>query len=527
MQLISGRLFLHMSLRPRFLFQSVAVAHLVAWVLISWLSIPALDSYGDMVENYAWSQTLAWGTFKHPPLVAWMVGAWFAVFPTEAWPYYLLSYLNAGVGLVGIVCLARLWLPDDMPANRRDVFELTAWLFAALSFPYSNLAAKFNTDTVLLSVWPWTAYAFFAALRAVGTRRRWLFTVLLGVMAAAAMLGKYYSALLLASLVVVSFSHGDYRRWYRTKYPYVAVAVFLLLMLPHVLWEIRMDFPFRQYLESKIDANVDPGRIAVFLLSGIYYLPASWLAWYVLRQRFSVERKQPVVWTFPLRGLVLLCCLPSIITASFNLFARVHLTTHWAIPAWFALPVLLAVWLLPDIGEQFAWQRFERGLAVLGVALLAGGLLYTLTLSIIGDPKYSLARQEMVRTIETRFLARFPGQELSWAGGSWPESGALAFFSTSHPRALPGFPDERRAMVNAYPAWQARYGVIICYASDTYAREGSHDTECENQTRGWLHSHQLPLAEETLNYHAEGWRYIRAQPKNVTVFWIQPAREKL
>jgi hypothetical protein len=46
------------------------------------------------------------------------------------------------------------------------------------------------------------------------------------------------------------------------------------------------------------------------------------------------------------------------------------------------------------------------------------------------------------------------------------------------------------------------------------------------QTRGWLHSHQLPLEEETLNYHAEGWRYIRAQPKNViTVFWIQPARE--
>jgi hypothetical protein len=60
----------------------------------------------------------------------------------------------------------------------------------------------------------------------------------------------------------------------------------------------------------------------------------------------------------------LLCCLPSIITASFNLFARVHLTTHWAIPAWFALPVLLAVWLLPGVGEEFAWKRFERGLAV-------------------------------------------------------------------------------------------------------------------------------------------------------------------
>ena len=78
------------------------MAYVVAWVLISWLSIPALDSYGDMVENYAWSQTLAWGTFKHPPLVAWMVGAWFAVFPTETWPYYVLSYLMRGSGSWGL-----------------------------------------------------------------------------------------------------------------------------------------------------------------------------------------------------------------------------------------------------------------------------------------------------------------------------------------------------------------------------------------------------------------------------------------
>jgi hypothetical protein len=212
MQLINGRPFLHMSLRPRFLFQSVAVAYLVAWVLISWLSIPALDSYGDMVENYAWSQTLAWGTFKHPPLVAWMVGAWFAVFPTEAWPYYVLSYLNAGVGLVGIVCLARLWLATICQPTGAMCQMTTCCCRAQL--PLRNLAAKFNTDTVLLSVWPWTAYAFFAALRAVETRRRWLFTSASRCDRGCGVLGSAHSALRLPPLVVVSLSHSDYRRWY-------------------------------------------------------------------------------------------------------------------------------------------------------------------------------------------------------------------------------------------------------------------------------------------------------------------------
>src|SRR5262249_53990612 len=155
-------------------------------------------------------QAWSWGTFRHPPLFAWIVGAWFKLFPTRVWLYYVLSYLNAGAGVLGIVWLARLWLPDGVSAARRGGFLTSAGLFAMLSLSYSNLAAKFNADTVLLSLWPWTAHAFFASVRERDVRRRWLFTMLLAVLAAAAMLGKYYSALLLASLFVVSLSHAAF-----------------------------------------------------------------------------------------------------------------------------------------------------------------------------------------------------------------------------------------------------------------------------------------------------------------------------
>lgn len=508
----------------RRLFWSVGLAYVATWVLISWLSVPALDSYGDMVENYAWSQTWAWGTFRHPPLFAWVVGAWFSVFATQTWAYYLLSYLNAGAGILGIVGLARLWLPEGVSPARRQVFELAVLLFAALAFPYSNLAAKFNADTVLLSLWPWTAYAFFASILATRPRKKWLFTLLLAVMAASAMLAKYYSALLLASLFLVSLSRRDTRRWYRTAHPYVAGAACLLLLLPHLRWQVRMGFPIGQYLESKVDPGADPGRMALFLLSGLYYLPVSWLAWLVWRWRLSTANRQAVEWAIPVRCLVLLTVLPALMTLAFNLFARIHLTTHWAIPIWYGVPALLAIWLLPHIGEDFPWSRFVRGLLAFWVLLLAGAATYAILLSAKGDPKYSLARQEMVRTIETRFQARFPGKQLSWAGGTWPESGAVAFFGTNHPRALPGFPDEGRAQVTPYEAWPETYGVVVCFASNTHAREGSHNTECESQTRTWLKSRHLPLDEETLRYRAEGWRFIRAQPKNVTVFWVPPGR---
>lgn len=498
--------------------------YVVTWAFISWLAVPAFDAYGDMVENYAWGQTWTWGSFKHPPLFAWIVKVWFAVFPTQVWAYYLLSYLNAAAGVLGIVWLARLCLPEDTSAARRDAFLMAAALFAMLSFPYSNLAAKFNADTILLSVWPWTAYAFFAALHARDAWRRWSFSVLFGVLAAAAMLSKYYSALLLVSLAIVSLSNRGYRRWYRTPYPYVAVAVGALALLPHVLWESRVHFPFLGYLESKIDPHVDFGRVVLFLMSGIYYLPLSWLAWLLWRSRFSSRTRQPAASRVPLGALVLVCVLPAVITASFNLFARVHLTTHWAIPAWFALPVLMAVWLLPVIDDDFPWARLTSSLAIFWCVLIAAAIAYAVVLSGRGDPKYSLARQEMVKAIESRFAARFPSQELSWVGGSWPESGAVAFFGERHPRALPGLPDGSRAIVNPYPAWRERWGAILCYTADSYGREGSHNTPCEQETRDWLHARERAVDEETLTYRAEGWRYIRAQPKNITVFWIPPTR---
>lgn len=46
----------------------IAMACLV-WACSSWISGGNLDSYNDMLENYAWSQPFLWGTHKHPPFL--------------------------------------------------------------------------------------------------------------------------------------------------------------------------------------------------------------------------------------------------------------------------------------------------------------------------------------------------------------------------------------------------------------------------------------------------------------------------
>ena len=83
------------------------VLHGALWSLTQALASTNLDRYGDMLENYAWGQVLEWGSFKHPPLFAWVTGLWFKLFPQIDFLYHLLAYLNVALGLFGVALLAR------------------------------------------------------------------------------------------------------------------------------------------------------------------------------------------------------------------------------------------------------------------------------------------------------------------------------------------------------------------------------------------------------------------------------------
>ena len=51
----------------------------------------AQDLNADMAEMVVWTRELALGYPKHPPLLAWILWAWFKVFPLADWAYLLLA----------------------------------------------------------------------------------------------------------------------------------------------------------------------------------------------------------------------------------------------------------------------------------------------------------------------------------------------------------------------------------------------------------------------------------------------------
>src|SRR5262249_60998435 len=99
-------------------------------------------------------------------------------------------------------------------------------------------AAKFNHDVIQLPLWAFAGYAFHAALRR-GRMAHWL---LLGVAIGLSLWAKYFVVVLAAPLALFLLVDRDAGRALATGGPWIALALALVIMAPHLVWLVRHDF---------------------------------------------------------------------------------------------------------------------------------------------------------------------------------------------------------------------------------------------------------------------------------------------
>jgi hypothetical protein len=71
----------------------VLACYFIVWSFYAAIAKSSQDIHTDMGEFVAWSREVGLGTPKHPPLGAWLVRAWFSVFPRKDWAYYCFAVL--------------------------------------------------------------------------------------------------------------------------------------------------------------------------------------------------------------------------------------------------------------------------------------------------------------------------------------------------------------------------------------------------------------------------------------------------
>lgn len=326
---------------------------IIAWVTFAVMIKPGLDSYGDMVENFAWGQEWQWGYYKHPPVFAWISAAWFKLFPfTDAW-YYVLAYVNV------VAALLVQWRLASRILGRYNALSAVALCVFLPTLTF--LAAKYNANAALLLWWPLTALLLLSSI----DRRCWIASVCLGLSAAAAVLSKYYSLVLLVTMGLYCLVHA--RAYFRTFHPYLAVLVFLLALAPHVAWLVDNDLLTLRYIgqqEGDNWADVIKRALLKFPLTQLGYalLPAG-VAYYFLRPSgaqlkrniASVWAQQPWLFWFGF-GPLLVACVVALLT-------KTSLSTPWSIPHGFLITVVLVRLMQADPNEhreQQTWQKLWR-----------------------------------------------------------------------------------------------------------------------------------------------------------------------
>jgi 4-amino-4-deoxy-L-arabinose transferase-like glycosyltransferase len=336
--------------------------YVVAFVVVHsavWTSYAVMSREGalhqDMIEAWAWGQGFQLGYSKHPPFWAWIAGAWFEVFPKSNWAFHLLATLNSAIAIIGVWKLSEIFTTD----RHYRVASVTLLLM----IPYFTVHAhQWNANFALLALWPWTTYFFVRSMEHCKLSD----AVAFGALTAAAMLSKYYSGVLLVSLMVASFCHPNWRRYYGSSSPYLTMAIFLALVAPHVWWLVHYEFPPMRYLETRtaFSAAKTYGSIVAFVFSplAICAAPIGIVAGSRMFRGRSNSADGPSLF------LVVLAIAPLALTVLIGVVQHVRISVNFSTPAWFLTPILLLLWLRP-------WSDHVARTAVIAAAIFTAALL--------------------------------------------------------------------------------------------------------------------------------------------------------
>jgi len=324
------------------------------WSLYAFIAKSGQDIHPDMGEMVAWSREVGLGTPKHPPLAPWLVGAWFRVFPREDWAYYLFAMILPTVAL---------WITWRISARylSRDKRVVGIAILTLVPF-YNFLALKFNANTVLTPFWAATTWWF---LRSFETRRvGW--AVLAGIGAAATMLGKYWSVILLAGLGLAALT--DFRRdsYFGSPAPYVTLAVGTILLTPHIDWMIAHHFVTITYATAAHPAtSFTAARSALDFIGGSLCYIAAPIVLSVFAAQPNAAVIRDTLWPVDpdRRTLVFAFAAPFLFAALVAVLLQVAIAPLWAISAMTLLPVVLLSSPLVIISRRAAFRLVALAIA--------------------------------------------------------------------------------------------------------------------------------------------------------------------
>lgn len=425
---------------------AVLASYAALWTLYGAVAKSSQSLHFDMGEVVAWSRELAWGYPKHPPLSAWVVKLWFSIMPLADWSFYLLAMIGATLGL---------WIAWKLAADYLDAEKRVAGLALLTFIPFFNFhALKFNANTILIPLWAATTWWF---LRSFETRNL-IWAALAGLAAAAAMLGKYWSIILLAALGIGALSDSRRRVYFRSLAPWVTVGVGLIAIAPHVYWLIASSqfAPFEWALEHKVPLS-SAVRLAFRFLGGVAAFMAVPILIVLAATRFDHAAIRDTLWppAGPRRMTLVVFLSPLPLAALVGMALSTDVNALWMMSGMTLLPVVLLSSPLVTLSRQLVVALCAVAVALPFFFVAVSPAIATY-IHRAGIPNYAAHYQLIAQAIErvwrdyTDRPLRIVGSYVNVVNGAVPYlSDAPSSYDLLAPKYTPWVDDRRLAREGA------------------------------------------------------------------------------
>ena len=362
-------------------------AQLIAFILIGGMLVlrllqvlaSPLELYADEAQYWRWSETLAWGYYSKPPMIAWVIATSTALFGDSEWAIRLAAPLLHAFSASILFLLAR-----RMFGNSAALFTTLTYVFMPGVVLSSSVIA---TDGVLFPFWVLSLYLYW---RLRESDLGWLGTCLLGLSLGLGFLSKYAMLYFVIGLALTSLVDRPSRRALFSRRGGVSLGLALLVLAPHLLWNAQNGF---ETVSHTVDnANLGGSlfnleNLPVFLTdqAGVF----GPVAFIMLIAALTFVRPQPRLADLGAqadssqsRELWLACFIvPVILIIAFQaVLSRAH--ANWAATAYPAASVLIGGFLV----RAPAWRpAFWGGIVLQIVVMVLAAIL------ALGPPSWSAA----------------------------------------------------------------------------------------------------------------------------------------
>ena len=356
----------------------ILIAGLLA-LRILLVAVSPLEIYADEAQYWRWSETLEWGYYSKPPMIAWMIHVSTALFGDSEWAIRLLAPVFHTIAAITLFLLAR-----------RMFNTLAAWFCVVtyLLMPGIVLSSGvISTDGVLFPFWCLALYLFW---RLREEDLGWLGTVALGLAIGFGFLSKYAMIYFAIGVSLTVLIDRPTRNAVLSPKGGVFLSVAALVFTPHLIWNVVNEF---QTVSHTVD-NANLGgdlfnldHLPKFLgdqmgVFGPVCFVALIAALTFLRPSERLEDLGDAPHAQNAKETWLACFIvPVLIIIAFQaVLSRAH--ANWAATAYPAASVLVGGFLMRAAGWRPAYW------AGIGLQILIGVLAITLALA---PPSWSAA----------------------------------------------------------------------------------------------------------------------------------------